>query len=164
MCLTRVVNGDRRITLSKLLIGLLYSTQRYIVCWRSSWLRQFVLRSTFTAVAIVLYTYQYNPATNKAKRTFKPRTRHYHIYLACTSVRYERKMHVATNYSKIKLSIVKNLMCFNFVEVWALRSFFYTEIFQIYGTLHHYTVNGIYICILHICHFTWASSKPPPMV
>ena len=30
----------------------------------------------------------------KVKCTFEPRTRYCHIHLACTNVRYERKMHV----------------------------------------------------------------------
>ena len=33
-------------------------------------------------------------STNKAKRTFEPRTHYCYIHLACTSVRYERKMQV----------------------------------------------------------------------
>ena len=45
----------------------------------------------------------------------EPCTRYCHIHLACTSVCYERKMHVLIIESKTV--IVKNLVCFNFVEV-----------------------------------------------
>ena len=44
-----------------------------------------------------------------------------YLHLTCTSVRYKWKMH-GNNYSKI--FIVKNLVCFNFVEVWAIQNFF----------------------------------------
>ena len=54
-------------------------------------------------------------SSNKMKHTFEPCKHYCHIHLACMSVGYERKMHVATNYSKIVM--VKNLVCFNFVEV-----------------------------------------------
>ena len=33
-------------------------------------------------------------STNKMKCTFEPCTHYCHIHLACTSVRYERKVHV----------------------------------------------------------------------
>ena len=78
-------------------------------------------------------------STNKTKRMpFEPRI-HY-CQLVYTSVRYERKMHVLS-----KIVIAKNPMCFNFVEIRALRSFFYTKIFQIYGI--HSTMqkgNGVF--------------------
>ena len=61
---------------------------------------------------------------------FEPRARYCHLHLVCISVCYKRKMH-GTSY--IFESVVKNLMCFNFVEVWAMQKIFYTEIFQMYG-------------------------------
>ena len=33
-------------------------------------------------------------SSNKTKCMFEPRTRYCHIHLVCTSVRYERKIHV----------------------------------------------------------------------
>ena len=86
------------IALSKLLIGLLH----HIVA------REGILLKTLLAEVVhpskyfhsrrhcpvATLNYQYNPATNKTKRTFGPRTRYCHVHLACTSVHYERKMHV----------------------------------------------------------------------
>ena len=52
--------------------------------------------------AIILYTNQYYHSINKTKHTFEPRIHYCHIYLACTSVCYERKIHTLTNYWKVK--------------------------------------------------------------
>ena len=101
------------VVLSNLLIGFLCSEGRYIVL--KTLLNQVVHPSEYFHSAIVLYTYQYY---NTPKRMFEPCTRYCHIHLMCTmlSVRYESKMHVLIS-QKYKIFIVKNLMCFNFVEV-----------------------------------------------
>ena len=120
--------------------------------WRSScrtfWLASYIVREgrpiSFTKVpldqvvhpseyfhsAILLYPMQYY---NKTKWMFEPCTRFCYLHLACTSVHYKWKVQ-GNNYLKVKISMVKNLVCFNFVEVWAIRKKFYTEIFQIYDS------------------------------
>ena len=79
--------------LSKLLIGLLYSTRRYIVCLKTL-LAEVVhpLKYFHTAIAIILYTYQYNQLIKR--NTHLNLVHIIDIHLACTGVRYERKMHV----------------------------------------------------------------------
>ena len=49
-------------------------------------------------------------SSNKTKRMFEPRTHYCHIHLACTSVWYERKIHVLVTESKI--AIVKKSRVF----------------------------------------------------
>ena len=88
------------IALSKLLIGLLH---HIVACegifFAKDLLAEVVHPSKYFhsrrhCPVATLNSYQYNPATNKTKRTFGPRTRYFHIHLVCTSVHYERKMHV----------------------------------------------------------------------
>ena len=66
-------------------------------------------------------------STETMKHTFKHRTRYCHIHLACTSVRYERKIHVLYNCHS------KKILCALFSLKYELYEVFYTEIFQIYG-------------------------------
>ena len=96
MHLMRIVNGDRLVETLHWLA--LYSTRRYIYCLLKTLLAEVVHPSKYFHSRRHHHRhvrlYHYNPATNKAKRTFEPCTRYCHIHLACTSVRYERKMHV----------------------------------------------------------------------
>ena len=86
--LTRVVNHGRLVEPLDWL--LLYSTGRYIICQKTL-LDQVVYPTEYFHSAIVLYTYQYY---NEMKSAFEPHTHYCHMRLACTSVCYERDMHV----------------------------------------------------------------------
>ena len=76
------------VILSNLLIGLLYITEGISFA-------KDPLSSSFEEL-----TQCHSPVrlsvqlTIKTKHMFEPPTRYCHIHLACTSVRYERKMHV----------------------------------------------------------------------
>ena len=52
-------------------------------------------------------------------------------------------------------------MCFNFVEVWAIQTLFYTEIFQNYGKtwLHMPQHNMIYMYDIATLHCYMAGEK-----
>ena len=54
---------------------------------------QIVHPSEYIHSAIILYTNQYYHSSNETKCTFEPCIHYCHIHLACTSVRYEKKMH-----------------------------------------------------------------------
>ena len=124
------------IVLSKLLIGLLYSTEGISFAkdlWSGSSFLEYIHS------AIILYTSQYYSSSNKTKRMFEPHIYHHHVHLACTSVHYERKMYVL----ETKICIVKNLVCFNFVKVWALRSFLHWNFPDLwYDFCFNYTVQN----------------------
>ena len=89
---------------------------------RPSLIRYVVHPSEYIHSTIVLYTNQYYHSSNKTKHMFEPHIHYCHIHLTWTSMHYERKIHVLIIGKQNFHS--KNLMCFNFVEVWALWSFF----------------------------------------
>ena len=77
---------------------------------------------------------------------------HYgHIHLLCMSATALWKEDACTNYSKVNYHS-KNLMCFNFIEVaMSFTKYFYTKIFQIYGTYVRTYYIYAYICMhIHI--------------
>ena len=143
--LMRVVNGDCRVEP----LDWLALQRRKVYPLLKILLAQVVhpSKSRYFHSIILLYTQLSVQSTNKTKRTFEPRTRYCHIHLTCMSVRYERKMHLVKLLFESKIVTVKNIVCFNFVEVYELYKVFLHRNFQIYSIYYHNcaTVRSLYL-------------------
>ena len=145
--------------------------------WQSSWmacsviaregisftndlLDQVVRPSEHFDSTIVLYTYQYY---NKMKCMFEPCTclTYCHIHLSVYECAlYERKMH-GTNYSKINFLVI-TLVCFNFVEIWAIQNFLHWN----FPDLWYYSI-GSWLDMLYYTNFRndiWSRLCMPSIV